>query len=85
MSFEKAKAYLEVKGYASHIIIPDQCSGTVEEAANALGVQPCEIAFSIFMLFYKMDAKWMPRMLFFACMFFIRIFYKIHHLIVRIF
>lgn len=44
MSFEKAKAYLEAKGYASHIIIPDQCSGTVEEAANALGVQPCEIA-----------------------------------------
>ena len=44
MSFEKAKAYLEAKGYASHIMIPDQCSGTVEEAAAALGVQPCEIA-----------------------------------------
>lgn len=28
MSFEKAKAYLEAKGYASHIMIPDQCSAT---------------------------------------------------------
>lgn len=53
MSFEKAKAYLEVKGYASHIIIPDQCSGTVEEAANALGVQPCEIAKTISLLVHK--------------------------------
>ena len=53
MSFEKAKAYLEVKGYASHIIIPDQCSGTVEEAANALGVQPCEIAKTISLLVYE--------------------------------
>lgn len=53
MSFEKAKAYLEVKGYASHIMIPDQCSGTVEEAANALGVQPCEIAKTISLLVHE--------------------------------
>lgn len=53
MSFEKAKAYLEAKGYASHIIIPDQCSGTVEEAANALGVQPCEIAKTISLLVHE--------------------------------
>ena len=44
MSFEKAKAYLEKKGYASHIIIPDQKSGTVEEAAQALGVPASSIA-----------------------------------------
>lgn len=50
MSFEKAKAYLEVKGYVSHIMIPDQCIGTVEEAAAALGVQPCEIAKTVSLL-----------------------------------
>lgn len=44
MSFEKAKAYLEEKGYAENIIIPDQKSGTVEEAAEALGVSPDSIA-----------------------------------------
>ena len=44
MSFEKAKAYLEKKGYASHIIIPGQKSGTVEEAAQALGVPASSIA-----------------------------------------
>ena len=53
MSFEKAKAYLEAKGYASHIMIPDQCSGTVEEAAAALGVQPCEIAKTISLLVHE--------------------------------
>ena len=53
MSFEKAKAYLEAKGYASHIMIPDQCSRTVEEAANALGVQPCEIAKTISLLVHE--------------------------------
>ena len=53
MSFEKAKVYLEAKGYASHIMIPDQCSGTVEEAAAALGVQPCEIAKTISLLVHE--------------------------------
>ncbi len=53
MSFEKAKAYLEAKGYVSHIMIPDQCSGTVEEAAAALGVQPCEIAKTISLLVHE--------------------------------
>ena len=50
---EKAKAYLEAKGYVSHIMIPDQCSGTVEEAAAALGVQPCEIAKTISLLVHE--------------------------------
>lgn len=44
MSFEKAKAYLESKGLADRIIIPQESSGTVAEAAAALGVEPARIA-----------------------------------------
>lgn len=44
MSFEKAKKYLEEKGYADHIIELDDSSATVQLAAEALGVEPGMIA-----------------------------------------
>ena len=44
MSLERAKAYLEAKGYADHIIIPEHSSATVAEAAEALGCEPGMIA-----------------------------------------
>ena len=44
MSFEKAKAYLQEKGLDDHIIVLKKSSATVAEAAQALGVQPAEIA-----------------------------------------
>ena len=44
MSFEKAKAYLQEKGLDDHIIVLKESSATVAEAAQALGVQPAEIA-----------------------------------------
>lgn len=44
MSFEKAKAYLQEKGLEDHIIVLEDSSATVAEAAQALGVQPAEIA-----------------------------------------
>ena len=44
MSLEKAKAYLETKGLADHIIIPEHSSATVAEAAQALGCEPGLIA-----------------------------------------
>ena len=44
MSLEKAKAYLESKGFADRIIIPDHSSATVAEAAEALGCEPGMIA-----------------------------------------
>ena len=47
MSLEKAKSYLEHKGYADHIIIPEQSSATVAEAAQALGCEPGMIAKSL--------------------------------------
>lgn len=47
MSLEKAKSYLEKKGYADHIIIPEQSSATVAEAAQALGCEPGMIAKSL--------------------------------------
>lgn len=52
MSYEKAKAYLEEKGYADNIIIPETKSGTVEEAANALGVKPEMIAKTLSLLIH---------------------------------
>lgn len=39
MSLEKAKQYLENKGFLNHIIEPDVMTGTVAEAAAALGVE----------------------------------------------
>ena len=44
MSFEKAKEYLTQKGLEDHIIVLNESSATVAEAAQALGVQPAEIA-----------------------------------------
>lgn len=44
MSFEKAKAYLQEKGLDDHIIVLNESSVTVAEAAQALGVQHAEIA-----------------------------------------
>ena len=40
MSFEKAKADLEEKGLGDHIIVLNESSATVAEAAHALGVEP---------------------------------------------
>ncbi len=44
MSLEKAKTFLEKKGFADHIIIPEHSSATVAEAAQALGCEPGMIA-----------------------------------------
>ena len=44
MSLEKAKSYLESKGFADRIIIPEHSSATVAEAAEALGCEPGMIA-----------------------------------------
>lgn len=52
MSYEKASEYLKEKGYEDHIIIPKVKSGTVEEAAVALGVEPKEIAKTISLLIH---------------------------------
>ena len=38
MSFEKAKADLEEKGLGDHVIVLNESSATVAEAAHALGV-----------------------------------------------
>ncbi len=52
MSFDKAKKYLEAKGYADQIILPEVKSGTVEEAANALGVKAESIAKTLSLLIH---------------------------------
>ena len=44
MSFHKAAAYLEEKGYADRIIVTEHSSATVHEAAQAVGVAPGQIA-----------------------------------------
>ena len=44
MSLEKAKAYLEVKGFLDRVIELKDSTATVHEAAEALGVQPAMIA-----------------------------------------
>ncbi len=44
MSLEKAKAYLESKGFLDHVIELKDSTATVHEAAEALGVQPAMIA-----------------------------------------
>ncbi len=44
MSLERARAFLEKRGFAGHIIIPEQSSATVAEAAQALGCEPGMIA-----------------------------------------
>ena len=44
MSLERARKYLEEKGFGDRIIIPEHSSATVEEAAQALGCEPGMIA-----------------------------------------
>ncbi len=44
MALDRAKQYLEAKGYGDRIIIPKHSSATVAEAAEALGVKPGMIA-----------------------------------------
>ena len=44
MSLEKAKAGLEEKGLGDHVIVLNESSATVAEAAHALGVKPASIA-----------------------------------------
>ena len=44
MSLEKAKKYLEEKGYADHVIELEESSATVQLAAEALGVEQGRIA-----------------------------------------
>lgn len=44
MSLEKAKKYLQDKGYGDHIIELEESSATVQLAAEALGVEPGMIA-----------------------------------------
>ena len=44
MSLELARSWLEQFGFADRIIIPEQSSATVEEAAAALGCEPGMIA-----------------------------------------
>lgn len=44
MSFDRAKEYLEAKGFGDRIIVPEHSSATVAEAAEALGCTPGEIA-----------------------------------------
>lgn len=44
MSLEKAKEYLENKGFLEHVIELKESTATVIEAANTLGVEPAMIA-----------------------------------------
>ena len=44
MSLEKAREYLRSKGFEDRIIIPEQSSATVAEAARAIGCEPGMIA-----------------------------------------
>lgn len=44
MSFEKAEEYLKSKGMEDHIIVLNESSATVDEAAHSLGVEPAMIA-----------------------------------------
>lgn len=53
MSFEKAKAYLQQKGFDKQIIIPETKSGTVQQAAEALGVKPGMIAKTLSFLIHE--------------------------------
>lgn len=47
MSVEKAKKYLEEKGYLDRVIEPDVSTATVELAAAAIGVEPGRICKSL--------------------------------------
>ncbi len=43
-SLDKVKAYFAAAGLADRVIVPEQSSATVEEAAAALGTEPGRIA-----------------------------------------
>ena len=47
MSVEKAKKYLEARGYLDRVIEPDVSTATVELAAAAIGVEPGRICKSL--------------------------------------
>lgn len=47
MAFEKAKAYLDEKGYGDRVMVFDISSATVELAAVAVGTEPARIAKSL--------------------------------------
>ena len=47
MSIEKAKKYLEEKGFLDRVIEPDVSTATVELAAAAIGVEPGRICKSL--------------------------------------
>lgn len=61
MAFDKAKAYLEAKGYGDRAMEFEVSSATVELAAQALGTEPGRIAKS---LTFKIEEK--PVMILFA-------------------
>ena len=44
MSLNRARTFLDSRGFADHIIIPEHSSATVAEAADALGCEPGMIA-----------------------------------------
>ena len=44
MSFAAAKQYLEEKGFGDRVIVPEESSATVADAARALGCEPGMIA-----------------------------------------
>ena len=54
MSVEKAKKYLEEKGYLDRVIEPEVSTATVELAAAAIGVEPGRICKS---LSFVMDGR----------------------------
>lgn len=61
MAFDKAKEYIEKRGFADRIMTFDVSSATVELAAEAVGTAPARIAKS---LTFKVDEK--PVMIIFA-------------------
>lgn len=61
MAFEKAKAYLEEKGFGERVLEFEVSSATVELAAQAVGTEPGQIAKS---LTFKVDDA--PVMILFA-------------------
>ena len=44
MAFDKAMAHLKAKGFGDRVIVPQEETATVEEAAAALGTAPAQIA-----------------------------------------
>ena len=44
MAFDKAMAHLKTKGFGDRVIVPQEETATVEEAAAALGTAPAQIA-----------------------------------------